>query len=475
MNLYPYQDKIVLLGTLFLLIILKYPVAPSDPLQYLELALSPSSSAFFIDRLTLISLIKVFSLIVGIEYAVYYLSVVTTLTSVYVSFKIVTSDDKGSFIGLLVTLFFCYVAMSNMGYGYPTQVGFCLQISVFYLVFFRKESLLNTFVTTFLLTALLFSKIQFFPSALIIGFYFIFRLYKSNKIGLYFVTIITSALCYLFVVGLVLDANLIDLVKSYFSGEFSKQYAGRNAGGLPPFYILVFEPAFVMATIGVVGVLKSSFDQKYKILAALAVVDLMFLLGIFVITGRGGPVIFNYFYSYYFIGGVLFYMVYIKDININNIRLIFLLLVFFIVASSFLYPIGFNYLSFGNYLIYKAWFVILGLVFFCVYLFRNKLKASPIIILLVLFVGPGLSAIFEFNFKRSLSLSYMTVLNSIEYGEQFCYAESDDKFLNRYMNSSFLFTPNLKNMSTYFCRVEDNRKPISISRSSIRGFYVKGK
>ena len=228
-----------------------------------------------------------------------------------------------------------------------------------------------------------------------------------------------------------------------------------------------------MATIGIVAVLRSYFDQKYKILAVLAVVDLMFLLSIYVITGRGGPVIFNYLYSYYFIGSVLFYMVYIKDININHTRLIFLLFVLLIIVTSFLYPVGFIYLSLGKYLIYKVWFVLLGLLFLFVYFFRNRFKSSASILFVILFLGPGLSTVFEFNFKRSLSLSYMTAFESLEDGEVFCYAESEDKFLNRYINSSLFITPNTDSKSSYFCESEDNRKPIAVLRSSIRGFYVK--
>jgi len=469
-----YLDKLVLLGAIFLLILLQYPIAPSDPLQYLELAVSPSSSAFFIDRLTLISLIKVFSSIVSVEYAAYYLSVITTLISVFVSYKLVANKANGSLIGLLVALLFNYVAMSNMGYGYPTQVGFCLQLSVFYFIFFRKYTFLNTLICTFLLIALLFSKIQFIPSGLLMFSIFLYQMYRENKTVELFTAIILSSVIYLSLVSFVLDGNLLNLAKSYFSGELSKQYAGRKAGGIPPFYIFLFEPAFIMATIGIVGVIRSSFDKKYKVLALVAVVDLMFLFSIYVITGRGGPVIFNYFYSYYFIGSVLFYMVYLKDINLNYSRLTLVLFVVVVLLSSLLYPLGFSYLSLGKYLVYKVWFVLLGLAFLCVCVLRDKVKAYSALLFLMLFLGPGISSIFEFNFKRTLSLSYMAALERIDGEAEYCFTDSEDKFINRYINSSFLLTNDTESKNDYFCGIEDNRKPLTVLRSSIRGFYVKG-
>jgi len=467
-------NKVVVLSAALLLVFLQYPVAPSDPLQYLELAVSPNSSAFFVDRLTLISLIKVFSLIFSVEYSIYYLSVIATLISIFVSYKLVSKEVNASLLGLLAALLFNYVAMSNMGYGYPTQLGFCLQLSAFYFVFFRKGTFLNILISSFLLVALLFSKIQFIPSGLLMLSIFSYRMYRSNKIVALFAALVLSGIVYFLLVSLALDSNLINLAKSYFSGELSKQYAGRNAGGLPPFYIFLFEPAFIMATFGVVGVLRSSFDNKYKILALLAVVDLVFLLSIYVITGRGGPVIFNYFYSYYFIGSVFFYMVYLKDMNINYSKLTVLLFFTALLVTSFVYPVGFIYLSLGKYLIYKAWFALLGLAFLCVLFLRYKVKAYGCLLFLMLFLGPGLSSVFEFNFKRSLSLSYSTALEHIEDGTEFCYADSEDKFLNRYINSSLLLTEGSESEREYFCSIDDDRKSITVLRSSIRGFYAKG-
>jgi hypothetical protein len=469
-----YLDKALLLSAIFLLVLLQYPVAPSDPLQYLELALSPSSTTFFIDRLTLMSLIKLCSSIVSVEYSVYYLSVITMLISVFVSYKLMTKETNISLIGLITVLLFNYIVISNLGYGYPTQVGFCLQISAFYFVFYKKDSFLNTLISSLLIISLLFSKIQFIPSGLLVFLMFSYRMYKSKKILELFSAMVLSGVVFLLLVSLILDSNLITLVKGYFSGEFSKQYEGRNAGGLPPFYVFAFEPAFIMATIGVIGTLRSSLDKKFKILAMFAIVDLMFLMAIYAITGRGGPVIFNYFYSYYFIGSLLFYLVYLKDTNINYSRLAVCLFIAVIFFSSFLYPLGFSYLSLGKYLTYKVSFVLLGLAFSSVYLLRHRIKANASLLFLILFLGPGVSSIFELNFKRSLSLGYMTALESIEDGTEFCYANSDDKFLNRYINSSFLLTNEKESKKSYFCDIEDERKPINVLRSSIRGFYVKG-
>ena len=367
MNLEIKSRYIIFLVAVLVVFFLQYPVAPSDPLQYLNLAVLPSGSVFFIDRLTVISLLTIFYSIIGGEYSVYYLSAWTTAISAIVAVKIVIKEQNGNFLSFFVILLFNYSVVSNFGYGYPTQIGFCLQISALYFVLYRNHSFLNALISCLLIVMLLFSKIQYIPSGLLIFSLYLLDMYKVKKIPQALVAMLLSLMLFFLTASYILDSDIIALANSYFSGEFSKQYEGRNAGGLPPFYILFFEPAFMMATIGVVGALLSSLSGKLKLLALVALVDLVFLVAIYVITGRGGPIIFNYFYSYYFIGSICFALLYLRNLDSSFLMTMICLFITTYFLSYFWGPLGFSYLSMGKYFVYKAWFVLLGIVFFVLF------------------------------------------------------------------------------------------------------------
>lgn len=456
----------------FLFVSLKYPVAPSDPLQYLNLAISPYGSNFFIDRLSVITLLKLFNSIFGGYYAVYFLSVSATIISSVVAFKLVNHENKISFFSVVLMLMLNNVVVSNFGYGYPTQVGFCLQILSVYCILHGNNGFLNSLLATFLIIMLMFSKIQYIPTALLLFAVFIYRMNSDKRLGLAVAVTGLSGLVFLFLTGFILEASVPDLVRGYFSGEFSKQYQGRDAGGLPPFYILIFEPAFVMATIGIVATLRNSHSKHLKLLALVGVSDLVFLLFIYVVTARGGPVIFNYFYSYYFIGSLCFLVMFINNVNQGFTRLLTWLLLLMIVVIAYIYPIGFSYLSLGDYLVYKIWFVVVGLAFMTTFAFREKISSSSKILLLLLFIGPGMGSVFELMYKRSLAMSYISLFERAAYNPQECAANSKDKFLVRYINAEFLNrTDGIDNYSL-LCKLGDGRLSLTVKKSRLRGFYV---
>ncbi len=203
----------------------------------------------------------------------------------------------------------------------------------------------------------------------------------------------------------------LSIVSNYLNQDtVRQQFVGRGLGGMPVFYEYLKEPVVIAALLGVI---LTRWDEDYKSLrpfAAAAVFQTAFLLAIYWITQRGGPLIYNYSYDAIILGMTAFAGVVSKRIPISNRFLgplcIFLLLLGFtsvMILSQFDPPRkpGFYrpdeiwYSSIGMWSSYIAWLGI-GLLIFAFLPWRIKSSRNSATVILL-----GLASIFTALFIRS--------------------------------------------------------------------------
>src|SRR5437868_3587993 len=85
---------------------------------------------------------------------------------------------------------------------------------------------------------------------------------------------------FLFVFAMVIDGPDIwkDLYKSYFGTFFKLQTKGRAAGGLPPFYLYLFEPTVLISIIGSVWSIFSHSSSRSRVFGVVSIIQSIGLL-----------------------------------------------------------------------------------------------------------------------------------------------------------------------------------------------------
>ncbi|MDH3708426.1 MAG: hypothetical protein OER04_00985, partial [Cyclobacteriaceae bacterium] len=127
----------------------------------------------------------------------------------------------------------------------------------------------------------------------------------------------------------------LSIASNYFSQNSAKsQFTGRGEGGMPPFYEYLKEPVVIAALLGIFLTLKGEGPNPLRPFAVAAVFQASFLLAIYAITQRGGPLIYNYSYDAMVLGMIAFAGVLGKRIQVAN-RILGPLCIFLLLLGLF--------------------------------------------------------------------------------------------------------------------------------------------
>lgn len=313
--------------------------SPSDPLQYVSVAISNPSVYPFLDRLFLYFTIGLFSKFInGLEY----IGGITTLsitTCILISGTFWLNKIFGLKNSLIFSiLFICSpMILGISSYTYPTQLlSLLILLSVFIIYFFNikyKFIILGIFYIL-----IIFTKVQGFAFIILL----LFLILKSDKITFHFCQIVIG-----FLFGIIIlilfgklvnnNFNLIEVFIHYFSdsGDFSPQFKGRGEVNTPPFYLILLNP---VTAVSIYGLTCPLFNQKYRnlrIFSYAGFTQLFGLITIYLISHRGGPLIPNYLLDTYILGLVPFSIILADNFKIKVKNLI--LLLFFILLLSTLF------------------------------------------------------------------------------------------------------------------------------------------
>ena len=69
-------------------------------------------------------------------------------------------------------------------------------------------------------------------------------------------------------------------------------------------------------------------------------------------------------------------------------------------------------------------------------------------------------------------MSYISLFERAAYDPRECAEDSNDKFLVRYINAEFLKRTDGIDKYSLLCKLGDDRHPIAVEKSRLRGFYV---
>jgi len=295
--------------SLFLIgLFLAVPATPSDPLQYIGPALSPENGFPYLDRISLWLWIRLFTTFpIPPEYVGAY----ATLAQVIITYSVSSlwlSYRYGSLSVILFSfLFFGGNAwLSIITYTYPTQ-GLTMFIVTSLVLFDLLKSRGGFLALGAGFTLAIFSKIQgvAFVSGLAYSVYHSFK-NKSLKplihwsCGSLIILIGLSVILYV-------DGNpLSALAENYFQKEASSQFAGRGLGEMPNWYKLLEKPAYLLSFFGLISVFFIKKTSPIFIFSLAGFSQLIFLLLIYFVTGRGGPVIENYVLDSFTLGAIVF-------------------------------------------------------------------------------------------------------------------------------------------------------------------------
>lgn len=330
-------------------IFLAVPATPSDPLQYIGPALSPENGFPFLDRIFLWLWIRLFN---TFSISPEYVGAYATLAQVIITYSVSSlwlSHRYGSLSVILFSfLFFGSNAwLSIITYTYPMQglTMFVVTSLVLFDLFKNREGFLALGAG---FTLAIFSKIQ--------GFAFVsglaYSVYHSMKNKSFKPLIHWSYGFLIILIGLSIilyvDGNpLSAMVERYFQGSASAQFAGRGLGGMPNWHKLLEKPAYLLSFVGLVSVFFVKKNSPIFIFAFVGFSQLIFLLLIYVVTGRGGPVIENYVLDSFTLGAIVFSATVSSFLSRNANASILLMFLGVVIFISSLVQYTFTHIDLG--------------------------------------------------------------------------------------------------------------------------------
>ncbi len=297
--------------SIFLLVIFWFGFSltnPSDPSDYINSVINKESKFNYPDRLLLWFLLRFFYWM-GIEGSLV-APVTTTFISLFVFAIAFTwlayrfSLTSATFFSLLMHSSPAWIGVAT--YTYPMH-GVALCSVLFIIVIFEmQDCILKNFLLGIIAGLACLFKIQGF--ALLISLLGFSIIYPRRGGILYGILGFLFSWILVFVIWVLIDdANtVLSVFEIYFSSTGKQQWHGRGVGGVPPYWILIFEPSYMIATFGIIYALISKKNSRFYIqIALVAVVQIGSLMMIYIITGRGGPIITNYVLDFVTVGFVL--------------------------------------------------------------------------------------------------------------------------------------------------------------------------
>jgi hypothetical protein len=408
--------------------------AASDPLEYVASALSPQNGFPYLDRLLLwlwIRFVALFPIpveMVGGLSTLLLSSATLALLCWFLSKRI--SLFAGSLFSLL------YISSPTIlgiaSYTYPMQLLAFVIVSAVVLLEFVDSTDLKLFVAGFSFGLILLCKIQGYA----FGLYVLFLVLNNLNEGLGEVVkracramlgfAMSISLVLIFIICVDGWQVFVSMFESYLSAGAKNQFAGRAAGGFPPFYFYLLEPT---AVLSLAGLIVPFCGERYRAARSFALVGLFQLLGLFVIyflTQRGGSLISNYFLDSYILG--LFCFVYLVSSEFNK-KINDYLFSTVVLSITFVY---FTYLSVvvhhknsiytPIYLQFvEKWYFVVWLLIFCcliyLILFKNRFFNKPLVVLILLacLVLPRMSeGVRDAKFRRDYHGVYHIVSKEIK-------------------------------------------------------------
>jgi hypothetical protein len=395
-------------------------LTPSDPIQYLLPVYNPDLSFEFIDRISLLLFLKFFSLFKIDPILMGSLSPFVLWIGIYLfSEKIVYQFDKSLKSTILFSILFnsSVFVLTLSQYLYPTILLVLIDLVIFYLLInHRKNNLYINFIFL-LIPFLFFSKIQ---SIAFISYIF-WQLYKLNKINFKNIVLLILSTLFIILIFYLLNTGSSDL--SYY---LVNQFKGRSSDLFPPFYAYFFEPSSLLIIFSTFFILTSN-DKNLKKLGILNVWLFVYVILIYLITSRGGPLIYNYHLEFFIFGIISVSLFLTKSFNLKKYYLAISLSITGIIISLFLnvdsdnfHPakIYYNYLNGAvNYqIIITSISLILIIVFFVISKYKKVIFPF---LLLFLFMDSILKFKADYNFKISESkmiYGFLDVLNNDNQG-----------------------------------------------------------
>ena len=355
-------------------------ITPSDPLQYVLPIYDNNIGFEFIDRITLFYFFKFYNLLNLPPILIGSLVPLTIWIGIYIlldKILIFYSEENNSQI--ILSFLFCnsVFILSLSQYIYPTIFLVFFELIIFYLVFISKSHF-KTYLIPVIFPFLIFSKIQsvgFIIFILILG-YFKNR-YTKNQIPILLFSLFIFITFFIY-----LNPESIK-VNDYLLN----QYQGRNSSLFPPFYAYLFEPTSLLIFVSIIHIIKAKVN-KLLIPTYLTIYLFVFVLLIYLITQRGGPLVYNYnieFLVFGMIPSTYFISKKIKVISIKVIPIIFavslfILFVINVEPDNFMPAKYFYYLKinqFNSYIIIST----ISLISILLLLLNQKFKFLVIITL----------------------------------------------------------------------------------------------
>lgn len=342
-----FNNKIQFLVCLLIFILTAFsygyaPSSPSDPTDYVESVIDDKVVFAYPDRLLLWIFLRLTNIFVSDP--IYLSSISAILISIaffivaYIWLQLRFGSTASSFFSLLMISSPVWINISS--YLFPVHgLAFCSLI-VIIIIHDVKSSNLKYFLLGVLSAASVLFKIQ---GIAIIVYVIILSILEGE-----FKKIVYSLFGFLFLILLLLLLWLLidDLMKLkqiyyyYFDSTVSAQWRGRALGGIPPYFAYLMTPSLLFPSVFLISTIIKldikSFEFK---LSLLAVTQFLFLIFIYLITNRGGPVIGNYILDSTS-GLIILFCVYIATrfdnfhikvrnffkLDVNHIILLFILL-----------------------------------------------------------------------------------------------------------------------------------------------------
>lgn len=168
-----------------------------------------------------------------------------------------------------------------------------------------------------LLPFFIFSKIQSICILPII----IYALIRKNIFKANYILVFTIVLFFI-IFNLVFVDNLLFVSKDSTLNYLQDQYIGRNTKILPPFYAYFFEPSSLLVIMSILYIIYFKLS-KYYYLTYFIIYLFASIFLIYVITKRGGPLIYNYNLDFFLFGLILFSITFAEYLSLYILKLIF--------------------------------------------------------------------------------------------------------------------------------------------------------
>jgi hypothetical protein len=421
----------------------QHPVAPSDPLQYLNHAVGLEQQANFLDRVVYLFTLRVFSDAFPFADATatlgYALTIAIVLFGVRLSCLLGCPREYSLLLALLLLSSHGLVAIS--AYGYPTQYQAAWVLLALTLLLDEDGPKYRYQFLGAVLVLAVFTKIQ---ALLLVGLIFaivIMRFDLSNIKRMFFGGIVGLAV--LAVLDLIIvDIDVAAIFATYFESEIYVQMEGRNKGGVPPFFVLLLDPSYAFSVLGIwQACFGKATDRRLRLLGLMGLANFAFILFIYIVTQRGGPVILNYLLDTYAIG-LICAVTYIARllpapsrtlwvVAFGLFTILVLIMPFFVQdVHTFLSDLDEDSWSLARY-------VLIGSVFWTlVAMFALKQRPLWLGVVLVLCLSySSLGGIREAAFRKSFAVTFSSLVNlpTSELETVFCYDfdKNIEKFRNR--------------------------------------------